>query len=292
MTDWTAIIQHIRDNSGEPFEPEPASSVGGGCINSAVKLTDGPRTWFVKTNAADRLAMFEAEAAGLQAMADTGAIRVPRPLCFGQAGASSYLVMEWVAWGHGGAASQAQAGRQLAELHRARAQQFGWERENTIGSTPQVNTWSDDWIEFWRERRLAFQLDLAARKGYGGRLQQLGDRLMASFGPLIDHDPEPSLIHGDLWSGNIGFDRQSAPVIFDPATYYADREAEIAMTELFGGFAEPFYEAYNEAWPLDPGYRVRRNLYNLYHVLNHLNLFGSGYAGQAQRLMEKLLSEI
>ncbi len=111
------------------------------------------------------------------------------------------------------------------------------------------------------------------------------------FPALIDHDPQPSLIHGDLWSGNIGFDQDSAPVIFDPASYYADREAELAMTELFGGFAEPFYDAYNEAWPLDPGYRVRKHLYNLYHILNHLNLFGSGYAGQAQRLMEKLLSE-
>ena len=292
MTDWNQINQHIAEASGRPFDPKPPSSIGGGCINAAVKLDDGRTAWFVKTNTADRAAMFEAEMAGLRAMAETGAIRVPRPLCCGQAGAGSYLVLEWIEWGHGGAASQAEAGRRLAEMHRAEADRFGWERDNTIGSTPQINTWCADWAEFWREHRLRFQLELAAQKGYGGRLQKLGERLLDAFGALIDHDPRPSLIHGDLWSGNIGFDRQSAPVIFDPATYYADREAEIAMTELFGGFAEPFYEAYNEAWPLDPGYRVRRNLYNLYHVLNHLNLFGAGYAGQAQRLMDKLLGEV
>jgi fructosamine-3-kinase len=292
MTDWAQIGRDIRETSGEPFDPRAPSSVGGGCINTAVRLTDGSRSWFVKTNSAGRLAMFEAELAGLRAMAETGTIRVPRPLCCGRAGDSSYLAMEWIDWGHGGALSQAEAGRQLAQMHRAQAKRFGWDRDNTIGSTPQINTWTDDWTEFWRENRLGYQLQLAATHGYGGRLQQLGKRLLESFAALIDHDPRPSLIHGDLWGGNIGFDQNTAPVLFDPASYFADREAELAMTELFGGFAEPFYAAYNETWPLDPGYKVRKHLYNLYHILNHLNLFGSGYAGQAQRLIERLLSEV
>jgi fructosamine-3-kinase len=177
-------------------------------------------------------------------------------------------------------------------MHRTARDHFGWDRDNTIGSTPQHNAPCGEWVTFWREHRLGFQLDLAARQGYGGRLQKLGERLLADLTGLIDHDPRPSLLHGDLWGGNIGYDREGNPVIFDPAVYYGDREADLAMTELFGGFGSGFYAAYEEAWPLDPGYSVRKTLYNLYHILNHLNLFGSGYLGQAQTMTERLLAEL
>jgi fructosamine-3-kinase len=132
---------------------------------------------------------------------------------------------------------------------------------------------------------------LAAENGHRGQLQRLGDQLMARFAVLIDHAPSPSLLHGDLWGGNLAFSTDGEPVIYDPATYYGDREAEIAMTELFGGFSADFYAAYRDAWPIDEGYRVRKTLYNLYHVLNHLNLFGGGYGGQARLMMERLLAE-
>jgi protein-ribulosamine 3-kinase len=291
MTDFARIARHISEASGQPFDPDLPRSVGGGCINTAVKLSDGDRHWFVKLNRASMLDMFEAEYAGLQAMADTGTIRVPRPLCTGSIGGDSYIVMEHIDLGGAKAGGQAQAGEQLAAMHRHQAAQFGWQRDNTIGATPQPNTWRQDWIEFFRDQRLGFQLQLAARNGYGGRLQALGERLLDAFPVLIDHDPAPSLLHGDLWGGNMGFDSEGNPVIYDPATYYGDREADLAMTELFGGLGGEFHAAYNDAWPLDAGYKTRKTLYNLYHILNHLNLFGSGYAGQAQGMMERLLAE-
>jgi fructosamine-3-kinase len=291
MSDWQAIAEQINRVTGEPFNPEPARSVGGGCINTAVKLGDGRRTFFVKLNAASRLEMFEAEAEGLAALAATETIRVPRPICSGVAGAQAYLVMEAIEMGHGGGKSAKLAGRQLAAMHRFRQERFGWHRDNTIGSTPQPNTESGDWIDFWREQRLGFQLELAARNGLGGAIQRLGERLLERFPALIDHGPVPSLLHGDLWGGNLAYDRAGSPVIFDPAVYYGDREADLAMTELFGGFGGSFYGAYREAWPLDAGYAVRKTLYNLYHILNHANMFGGGYAGQAVGMMERLLAE-
>jgi fructosamine-3-kinase len=290
VSTWQNIAKAISDASGQPFDPEPPKGLAGGCINDAFRLSDGNQTWFAKTNVAARLNMFEAEAEGLNALASAHAIGVPRALCTGTTEGLAYIVMEHLALGHGNSGAWQQAGRQLAALHRQRTQAFGWTRSNTIGATAQHNRWQEDWVAFWREQRLGFQLELAAAHGHGGRLQSLGEQLLDRFPVLIDHAPVPSLLHGDLWGGNIGFTRQGAPVIYDPATYYGDREAELAMTELFGGFGADFYAAYREAWPLDPGYRVRRELYNLYHVLNHLNLFGGGYGAQAQGMMQRLLA--
>lgn len=292
MSDWGAIAAHIGEVSGEVFAPASPRSVGGGCINTAVTLCDGHRCFFVKLNSARQLDMFEAEADGLSEMASAQAIRVPQPLCTGIAGSQAYIVMEYISMGRMRGSSSAEAGRQLAAMHRRSADAFGWHRDNTIGSTPQVNDWTSDWIEFWREKRLSFQLRLAARNGHGGRLQALGERLLEAFPALVDHAPPPSLLHGDLWGGNIGYDNEGGPVIFDPAVYFGDREADLAMTELFGGFGGDFYAAYDETWPRDPGYRTRRTLYNLYHILNHLNLFGGGYGGQAMGMMERLLAEV
>jgi fructosamine-3-kinase len=172
-------------------------------------------------------------------------------------------------------------GRMLAALHRNTSERFGWASDNWIGLSPQANGWSEDWIGFWRERRLLPQLE---RAGLVSKAAPLLERL-AGFFP--GHRPVPSLLHGDLWRGNAGFTPEGA-VIFDPAVYYGDREADLAMSELFGGFPRAFYAAYEDAWPLDSGYAQRKNLYNLYHLLNHLNLFGSGYLGQVQAALEKL----
>ena len=288
---WQDIAATISAQQGRAFAPQPPVGLGGGCINSAFRLSDGSQTWFVKRNRAELLDMFEAEAEGLNALADSDTIKVPRALCTGLSGSSSFIVIEYLSIGHGGSEGWREAGTRLAALHRTRAGRFGWQRANTIGATVQHNEPQEDWIEFWREQRLGFQLTEAARNGYRGRLQALGEQLLQRFPALIDHAPRPSLLHGDLWGGNIGFTRSGEPVIYDPATYFGDREAELAMTELFGGFGSDFYAAYQEAWPLDPGYRLRKTLYNLYHVLNHLNLFGGGYASQAERMMQTLLAE-
>jgi fructosamine-3-kinase len=234
---------------------------------------------FVKTADHSRLSMFEAEAEGLRELARTGAIRVPKVEKVGIENGQAFISMERIERSHRESAD-AKLGEQLAQLHRATSTHFGWHRENTIGLTPQKNDACDNWIVFFRERRLRYQLDLL------GIQTPLLDRLEPLF---CGHDPQPSLLHGDLWGGNWFTASTGEPVIFDPACYYGDREADIAMTYLFGGFGSAFYAAYEAAWPLNEGHHRRRDLYNLYHVLNHANLFGGGYLRQARELIEKLI---
>ena len=289
MTDWSSIEGHIADTMGEPFRSRDRRGVGGGCINAAHVLDDGRRRFFVKLNEAALLNMFEAEAEGLREILASRSIRAPAPVCFGIAGGEAYLVLEHLPLEGRGSAER--LGRELAQMHRRESDRFGWHRDNTIGSTPQPNHPDDDWVRFWQRRRLGHQLELAARNG--GHLGAEGERLLAHIPDFFrDYRPAPSLLHGDLWGGNQAYTSDGQPVIFDPATYYGDREADLAMTELFGGFPPTFYAAYREAWPLDPGYATRKTLYNLYHILNHFNLFGGGYLGQAQRMIAQLLSEV
>lgn len=288
---WTAIADAISSAAGTPFELERRTAIGGGCNNSAYRIESSGASYFVKVNGADKADMFAAEAAALHEIANTRTVRVPRPLCHGANQEASWLVLEYIALAHRG--DSRALGRQLAALHRVSAEPFGWSRHNTIGATPQLNTPTSDWVAFWREYRLEFQLRLAAANGYRGGLQREGEKLLAALPVFFtSHHPQSSLLHGDLWSGNSAFDRAGQPVIFDPATYYGDREADLAMTELFGGFAKEFYAAYDESFPVDSGYAVRKDLYNLYHVLNHLNLFGGGYLSHAERLVARLLAEV
>ncbi len=261
---------------------------GGSALNATWRLDAPGIAFFVKVNRADRLPMLEAEAAGLVELGAANAVRVPRPLATGREGAHAFLALEWLDM-HGGG-HDAALGRALAALHRHTAPRFGWHRDNTIGTTLQENGWCDDWCTFFGERRLAPQL---ARIAQGGDddLAAAGGCLIATLPALLtDHAPSPSLLHGDLWGGNVGVLANGEPVIFDPAVYYGDREADLAMTELFGGFGRTFYAAYEAAWPLPPGYPRRRRLYNLYHVLNHANLFGGGYHAQARAMIDALLA--
>ena len=261
-----------------------------GCINRAFLLESDGECYFIKLNDTERLPMFEAEAEGLKEMAETKTVRVPMPLCSGVAEGRAFLVLEYLPLRVRTRAQEA-LGRQLARMHRVTAPTFGWHRDNTIGSTPQPNTPMADWVAFWRDRRLGFQLQLAANNG-SRTLQRKGEQLLEQLPAFFaDYRPVASLLHGDLWGGNAAATADDEPVVFDPAVYYGDRETDIAMTELFGGFSVRFHAAYRETWPLDAGYRVRKNLYNLYHVLNHFNLFGGGYLSQAERLIGQLLVE-
>ena len=177
-------------------------------------------------------------------------------------------------------------------MHRHTQDRFGWHRDNTIGSTPQPNEKNSDWVVFWQQQRLGFQLELAAQNGIADSLREQGQRLIEVLPSFFsNYRPAPSLLHGDLWSGNYAMDTAGHPVIYDPAVYYGDREADLAMTELFGSLPQQFYSAYEEAWPIDAGYSVRKTLYNLYHILNHFNLFGGGYSSQAGHMIKSLLSE-
>lgn len=292
MTTWTLIDDAIGAATGTVFHARTRIAVGGGCINRTYVVEDACDRYFVKLNHAEAGEMFAAEADGLAAIRDSGAVRAPRPICRGRAGNDAYLVLEHLALGAEEANGMRRLGAALAALHRCVGTHYGWHRDNVIGATPQPNAISDDWPAFWREQRLGFQLQRAAAGGCSTGLRQKGERLLEQVDELLrGHTPPPALLHGDLWSGNYAVLANGDPVIFDPAVYYGDRETDLAMTELFGGFTREFYNAYHAHYPLDEGYARRKILYNLYHVLNHFNLFGGGYAAQAERMMDRLLNE-
>ncbi len=290
---WTDIANHISEVTKENFSINSQRSVSGGCINQGYAVSDGQRTYFVKINQASLADMFVSEALGLKQMVETQTIRVPKPICWGTASTSAYIVLEWLDLGRGsGNQNWEEMGRKLAAMHQwtlpnSALGNFGWEINNTIGSTPQINTWTQNWAEFFAEYRIGYQLKLARRKG--GNFPK-GDTLVKSIPELLAHQPQPFLVHGDLWGGNAGFTATGEPVIFDPAAYVGDREVDLAMTELFGGFPPAFYQGYNEVFPLDSGYKHRKNLYNLYHILNHFNLFGGSYFSQANAMIDKILA--
>jgi fructosamine-3-kinase len=262
----------------EPLGITAAEPVGGGCVHRCYRALRGGKPVFLKLNEARFADAFAAEADGLEALRAAGCA-APQPLSHGAAGANAFLLMEFLELG--GSGDFAGLGTMLAALHRRAGERFGWRRDNFIGATPQANGWCESWAQFWRERRLEPQLALARKNGFA-----LDAPDVEKF--LQHHQAQPSLLHGDLWSGNAGFVAGAAPVLFDPAVYYGDREADLAMTELFGGFPRAFYSAYEAAWPLPAGYARRKHLYNLYHLLNHLNLFGGGYLAQVRSTLRLL----
>lgn len=289
MPDWQAISQALVDHGVDAAAATNPRPVRGGDINAAWRLETDGGTLFLKTGPLAAYDMFEAEADGLAELAKADAVRVPEVFAAGTTDGDAFIALEWLDLEGKSTSAEQALGTQLAAMHRCTEKRFGWFRDNTIGLTPQVNTWCDDWIEFFRRERLEYQLALAAQNGHSGELQSLGRRLCGGLQALFnDYAPQPSLLHGDLWGGNWAV-AGGDPVIFDPAVYYGDRESDLAMTRLFGGFGRDFYAAYEAAWPLPPGHRARNDLYQLYHVLNHLNLFGSGYLGRARDLIDGLL---
>jgi fructosamine-3-kinase len=288
---WTKIQQHIQQMTGREFVMCDRTPVSGGSINQAYHITDGNQHYFVKLNQASKEAMFEAEVTGLQEMHGSRSIRVPKPLGWGTDSEYSYIIMEWIPLGHGKTQTWFVMGQQLAQMHRqSHPQGFGWHRNNTIGNTPQLNSWMESWGQFFAEQRIGYQVQLAQRRGgYFRHTAALIENIPIL---LAGHHPVPSLVHGDLWLGNAAFSQMGEPILLDPATYYGDREVDIAMTTLFGGFPLAFYQGYQETWPLAEGYQQRQVLYNLYHILNHFNLFGGGYASQAQDMIDQVLVRV
>jgi fructosamine-3-kinase len=288
MPEWRTLFSALREHDINVSDRDMPRPVGGGDISAAWRVRSNEHAVFLKTGPAASHEMFLAEAEGLRELAKADAITVPKVLGCVRSAAESMLALEWIDFDLPGSDTEALLGQQLAQQHRHCSDRFGWQRDNTIGSTPQQNLWNDDWIEFLREDRLGFQLQLAAKNGFTGELQQEGDRLLADLGRFFsDYWPEASLLHGDLWGGNWA-SASGQPVIFDPAVYYGDRESDIAMTRLFGGFGDAFYRAYEASWPLAAGSDQRIKLYQLYHVLNHLNLFGGSYLGRALGIIRSL----
>lgn len=287
----SAFTEHLEarigEESGEAFQLQEAVSVSGGCIHQAWKLEGGDRRYFLKSNKAALLGALLAEATGLLALAETESLRVPRPLCWGTFEDQSFLLMEYLDLGIGNAGTQQRLGRVLAALHRHTGPSFGWKTDNFIGASVQVNNDHEHWADFWAECRLKPQIEWGQKRGLDGGLFY---RLLDTVPQLLaGHQPEPSLLHGDLWGGNVAALPDGTPVVFDPACYYGDRETDLAFTEMFGGFSGDFYAAYQETWPLQPGFGERKALYNLYHELNHFNLFGGSYGQQAQATAQRLL---
>jgi fructosamine-3-kinase len=294
---WHSIEQQIAAALNQDLGKTQRQSVGGGSINQAYWLKGVRSQVFVKLNQASQLSMFEAELAGLTAMQATQTIRVPQPICCGIAESYAFIAMEAIPLSRQNT-PQAwyQMGCNLALLHQAPqaipelkpdTKRFGWHRDNTIGSTSQPNPWTEHWLDFWAEHRLGYQFHLARRQGVQFAR---ATNLMAHLPRLLnDHHPCPSLVHGDLWTGNAALSQTGEPVIFDPATYWGDREVDIAMSRLFGSFPATFYQGYQATYPLPLGYERRQTLYNLYHILNHVNLFGGSYAAQAQNMIDQIL---
>lgn len=284
-----AVEDLIATATGRTARIEGRRGVGGGCIHDSglVELDDG-RRFFVKSNAAPLPRIFELEREGLEALRATETLRVPEVLGVGggQGGVPAFLVLEAIETGTPASGFMEGFGRGLAFLHSVPAtaagpegRTFGFGNDNYLGATPQPNGWCHGWVDFWHRHRLGHQLELARSQGRSThQLDHLGDRLMERLEGLIGEPDEPAaLLHGDLWGGNYLVDGRGQPVLVDPAAYYGRREADLAMTRLFGGFDSRFYAAYHEVWPLAPGSEERLAVYELYHLLNHLNLFGSGY---------------
>ncbi|KAI8321920.1 Ketosamine-3-kinase [Martensiomyces pterosporus] len=292
-----AISALLRKHGiGDGAEIVSLNPVGGGCISMAymAKANDG-QCYFVKQHDADRqlskqecVDMFRAEMAGLSALRQTNAIRVPEPIGVGELPRGAFLVTEYIHMRP--LRNQKRLGEQLAHMHLAKGPaEFGFQMDNSIGSTPQVNTWRQSWVDFLHAR-LEFQF---VRAKFTGHTKALCNELLARLPEFFRCvDVAPSLVHGDLWSGNCMADEHGEPVIFDPAAYWGHHEAELGIMRMFGGFSQDFFDAYHAIIPQAPGFKRRGMIYELYHTVNHFNLFGSGYLSQSERLLERILGQV
>lgn len=286
-----SLVRAIQQALGT--RPRNVRAVHGGDINHAARFQAGEVTFLVKWNPAPLPGMFAAEAKGLALLAEAQALRVPRPFAHADRtdDCPAFLVMEWIEWagsGHSERVAGAALGRGLAQQHRVTAAAYGLDHDNYCGATRQANRWLDSWVEFYGQRRLGFQMELAAEQGRlpPARRNRL-ELLISRLDRCIDEEAmQPSLLHGDLWGGNWMIGPHEEPVIYDPAVYFGDREAELAMCHLFGGFPASFFRAYDESWPPAPGRDERVPLYQLYHLLNHLNLFGESYGRRVDSVLQ------
>jgi fructosamine-3-kinase len=291
MPDWPSLADTLGKHDIHVPDFSAVRAVGGGDISAAWRVPTDRGRVFLKTANPDSCEMFAAEADGLAELKRANSVRVPDVLATGMSKRDCFLALEWLELGPTTAASDQLLGQQLAMQHRVLGDRHGYQRDNTIGRTPQINTWNESWLDFYAEYRLNFQIELAVRNGFGAELTGVASELTRILPSLFsNYDPQPSLLHGDLWGGNKSC-VDGRPVIFDPAVYYGDRECDLAMTRLFGGFSAEFYAAYEESWPLSRGHEKRLTVYKLYHVLNHLNLFGGAYLDHARALIRSALVE-
>ena len=283
-----SLIRTLDEHLGS--RPSSVRLAPGGCINEAATFVCGGWRYFVKWNSDGPPGMFEAEADGLRRLEAASAIAVPRVLAFSDAKGSqpAFLLLNDFGAGSPAARFDEELGERLAALHRTAGDHFGLVRDNFIGVLEQPNTPTDNWPEFFGDQRIGAQQREATRRGsLDSETHNLLDRVRARLVDWLPSSPSPSLLHGDLWSGNFGVASNGSPVVFDPAVYYGDREVELAFTQLFGGFGSRFYSAYDAAWPREAGHSGRCDLYNLYPLLVHANLFGGSYARRVKSVASR-----
>ena len=281
----------ISEALGKNVKILSTRTLGGGCINHASKIETTAGNWFLKWNTNCPPDMFEREAEGLRELqkATGDDIKIPEVLCYNDGGQNpGFLVVEYLSAGNPGSDDE-KLGRGLAKIHQFTNSGFGFYHNNYCGETPQENSWSDNWITFFRENRIEYLLKLIEKgRGLSSSEIKVYHKVLDRLTSLIPGGSVPALIHGDLWSGNYML-TTSGPALIDPAVYYADREMEFAIITMFGGFSSRFYDSYNEVLPLDSGWRGRNKLYQLYHILNHYSLFGGGYGSQALMVAKSYL---
>lgn len=266
-----------------------ATSLSGGCISDAYKISlQDNRNLFLKINSSLPQDMFQKEANGLKELAKPNVIKIPNVIAVND----TFILLEFIENGIKQKNFFEDFGRAFAEMHKYTSSSFGFYEDNYIGSTKQINIADENeknnWTAFYFNKRILFQFRLAEKNGYAtDELKNGISFLENNIQKILKGSNEPpSLLHGDLWSGNYMVNASGKVCLIDPAVYYGHREADLAMTKLFGGFSESFYKSYNESFRLKDGYSYRENIYKLYHVLNHLNLFGSGYYSQAVSLIK------
>lgn len=287
---WRAIEQAISEHFGTPFSIEEHEKLSGGDINQAYVISGEDQRYFVKVNDKAHLERFQLEAEQLNQLKLSNTVNTPQVITFGNSKQHAFLVLEYIVLKSlDKAGGSYEFGKQLAKLHRWGDQkEYGNDLDNFIGDTLQPNSWMKNWSRFFSEQRIGWQLQLLKEKGV--HIVDIDDCIEEVHQRLLNHSPRPSLLHGDLWHGNVA-QSVSGPVVYDPASYWGDRECDIAMTELFGAFDRDFYKGYEDEWPLDHQYQWRKPVYQLYHILNHLNLFGGQYLSQAESMIEKIMSE-
>jgi fructosamine-3-kinase len=283
---WHFISEQIGLQLDSDFICSDIRNLAGGHTHQAFKITGGRRRFFVKINQHQNIQMFHSEAEGLNHLRVTGLLKIPRVICLGTVGRHSFIVLEYFNLTPGDNQTWFAFGQQLAKQHREHTQNmYGWQSDNYIGATIQVNQWHKNWNFFFAEQRIGYLLQLLAEKGF--KLAKI-DAVIESVKQLLaGHNPVSSMLHGDLWQGNVGFHNLN-PVVFDPALYYGDRETDLAMSELFSRFPNPFYDGYQAIWPLETQYQYRKPVYQLYHLLNHALIFGGHYVESAKVLLKNM----
>lgn len=286
---WNAIALQVSDALGRDFRVDKKTAVTGGDTHQAFKVADHHCSLFIKFNDKSTQELFDAEAHALSLLRKEPSLIVPEVVTTGSTAHNAFIALEHLELTDGAPSDWYRLGQSLARLHRDHCQsQYGFDEDNYIGTTVQPNRWQSNWGQFFSEQRLGWQLQLAHENGY--RLGDPEQWIKACAKRLQGHKPQPSLLHGDLWHGNIAFVEGNG-AIFDPASYYGDRETDLAMTQLFSSLPTDFYHGYDAEWPIDGGYEQRKPIYQLYHLLNHLNLFGGSYLPKCQTLLQELFGD-